>query len=276
MAAACAVTFSVIPLAFPTVAAAQTDYFNTDVGRPITIEDAYAVERYAFDIELAPFRLERLRGGIYRWGLEPELAYGILPRTQLEIGFPLAFTDFGASRRRGGLEGIDVSVLHNLNIETAIPAISVAADVLIPAGGLAPDRAYASAKGIMTRTYRRLRFHINGRYTFGAAPDQDGSDANGTIGLNDSELSRWLGGVAVDRTFPLKSLLITGEVFARQPIHADENVEWNAGAGIRYQLDPFFALDAGVGRRLTGSDRAWFVTFGLARAFAIRSLMPGR
>ena len=71
-------------------------------------------------------------------------------------------------------------------------------------------------------------------------------------------------------------MLLTGEVFAQQPIHEDEVVEWNAAAGVRYQLDPYFALDAGLGKRLTGDDQSWFVTFGLARAFAVRALMPGR
>src|SRR5688500_4458202 len=61
-------------------ASAQTDYYNTDAGRPIRIEDAYATERYAFELQLAPLRLERSRGGVYNWGVEPEIAYGILPR----------------------------------------------------------------------------------------------------------------------------------------------------------------------------------------------------
>jgi hypothetical protein len=65
-------------------------------------------------------------------------------------------------------------------------------------------------------------------------------------------------------------------VYAEQPIHSSEDVAWNAGAGVRYQLSPTFSLDAGLGKRLTGDDQSWFVTFGLARAFAIRGLMPGR
>ena len=257
--------------AAPTPASAQTDYYNTDAGRPIQIEDAYATERYAFELQLAPLRLERSTGGVYNWGVEPEVAYGILPRTHLEIGFPFVFTDVGLERRRYGLAGIDVSMLHNLNVETrTLPALAVAAEVLAPVGGLAPDEAYASAKGILTRTFGWARFHINGRYTFGDAPEPATEEAAAP------ELSRWLGGIAVDRTFPLNSMLLTGEVFARQPIHEDEDVEWNAGAGVRYQLDPYFALDAGFGKRLTGDDQSWFVTFGLARAFAIRALMPGR
>lgn len=260
------VTGAAFVLVIPIVASAQTDYYNTDSRRPITIEDAYATERYAFELQLAPLRLERSRGGIYSWGLEPELAYGILPRTHLEVGFPFVYTDLGASRRRAGLAGIEVSFLHNLNVETrTLPAFGLVGDVLAPVGGLGPDKAYASAKAIATRTLGWARFHVNGQYTFGSTP---------SAGAGAIELSRWLAGVAVDKTFPLNAMLITGEVFTRQPLHRDEDVEWNAGAGVRYQLNPYFAVDAGLGKRLTGADRSWFVTFGLARAFAIRALMP--
>ncbi|HEU0076252.1 MAG TPA: hypothetical protein VFQ76_01310, partial [Longimicrobiaceae bacterium] len=69
---------------------AQTDYYNTDKGRPVRVEDALPVERHAFELQLAPLRLERASGGVYSWELAPEIAYGILPRTQLEVGFPLA------------------------------------------------------------------------------------------------------------------------------------------------------------------------------------------
>ncbi|MEJ7810246.1 MAG: hypothetical protein WKG32_07475 [Gemmatimonadaceae bacterium] len=266
-------------------ALAQTDYYNTDAGRPIQIEDAYATERYGFELQLAPLRLERGRGGVYNWGVEPEVAYGILPRTHLEIGFPFAYADVGAGRKRSGLAGLDISVLHNLNVETrTLPAFGVVAEVLAPVGRLAPDKAYASAKGIVTRTFRWARVHLNGQYTFGDTPagvsNQNGTGSGGsastapTAGPGAVELSRWLGGVAVDRTFPLRAMLVTGEVYARQPIHEGENMQWNAGAGVRYQLSPQFAVDAGLGKRLTGDDQSWFVTFGLSRAFAIRALMP--
>jgi hypothetical protein len=262
------VTRVLFALVLPIVASAQTDYYNTDSRRPITIEDAYATERYAFELQLAPLRLERSRGGIYNWGIEPELAYGILPRTHVELGFPMAYIDLGASRRRAGLAGIELSLLHNLNVETrTLPAFGLVGDVLTPVGGLGPDKTYASAKAIATRTLGWARFHVNGQYTFGSSPTP-------SAGAGAIELSRWLAGVAVDKTFPLNAMLITVEVFTRQPIHSDEDVEWNAGAGIRYQVNPNFALDAGVGKRLTGDDQSWFVTFGLARAFAIRALMP--
>jgi len=50
-------------------------------------------------------------------------------------------------------------------------------------------------------------------------------------------------------------------------------VEWTAGAGLRWQLDPWWALDAGLGRSF-GDDRGWSLTFGAARSFGILKLFP--
>ena len=72
-----------------------------------------------------------------------------------------------------------------------------------------------------------------------------------------------MGGLAVDRAFPLRSLLVTAEVVARQPLVEGADVAWETAAGTRYQLGPRLALDGGAGYRLTG-DAGWFVTAGAA------------
>ena len=240
-------------------AGAQTDYYNTDAGRPIRVEDAYPVERRAFELQLAPLRLERSRG-IYTWGVEPEVAFGLLPRTHLEIGFPLVLMDAAGTRSSSGLAGVELSMLHNLNVETSVPALALVADLLLPAGGFGPDRTYSSVKGIATKTFTWMRFHANGQYTFGSASTSPGPGVH---------LSRWMGGLAADKTFPLKSFLLTGEVVAEQPMETTEDVEWSAATGIRYQWSPRLAVDAGVGMRLGGDERPWFVTFGSAYAFGL-------
>jgi hypothetical protein len=254
----------------PERAAAQKDFYNLDKNRPVRIEDAYATERYALEVKVAPLRLERGRGGVYTWGFDPEVAYGILPRTSVEVGFPLAFTDGGVAGWTSGLVGIELSALHNLNAETrTLPALGLRADVTLPAGGLAADRAYPALTAIATRTFHWARFHVNAQYTFGSAPEEgDAAAATSPHGE-----SRWLAGVAVDRSFPLSSMLLIADVFASQPLHAADRVEWNVGGGVRYQLNPYLALDAGLGRRLTG-DTAWYVTFGSAYHIGVRSLMP--
>jgi hypothetical protein len=256
---------------------AQTDYYNTDRGRPLEIEDAFATERYAFELKLAPVRLERAVGGVYHWSVEPEIAYGILPRTHLEVGVPVAYVDVSGAGGRSGIAGVDVSVTHNLNVETErMPALGLRADLLAPVGNLAPDRGRASLTGMATRTYQWMRFHVNGRYTFGSEPTRvadaaAGQEIAGALG----DQSRWLAGIAGDRTLPLRSLLVGAELFARQPLNPSSPVAYTAGAGVRYQWNPAIALDAGVGRRFSGDDQAWYVTFGSAYAFALASLMPG-
>lgn len=253
---------------------AQTDYYNTDAGRPVLIEDAYPVERYGFELQLAPVRLERSRGGFYSWGLEPEIAWGFLPRTQLEVGFPLHIPDRPSGEGAGGLAGIELSILHNLNAETeTLPALGLAVEALLPVGSLGPDRIYPSIKGIVTRTQRFARFHVNGRYTLGN--DLEGISEHGGISREPTgELSRWMAGVAVDKTFPLRSALLIAAVYAHEPLTGGADVVWNAEAGVRYQLDPRFALDLGMGKRLSGDEQPVFLTFGAAYAFAIRALMP--
>ena len=242
---------------------AQTDYYNTDRGRPVQIEDAYPTERHAFELKIAPVRLERARASAYTWTAEPEIAYGILPRTQVELGIPVVHADV-AGARTSGLAGLDLSALHNFNVETeTLPALAVRADVLAPVGRLAPDHAYTSLTGVLTRTLAAMRVHANGQVTIGPA-----AGANG-------EVSRWLAGVAADKTWPLKSLLLTAELYARGPLQSSEDVELNAGTGVRYQWSPTLALDAGVGRRFTGAAPAWYVTVGTAHAFALPSLIPG-
>lgn len=254
---------------------AQTDYYNTDAGRPVQLEDAYATERYAFELRLAPVRLERLQGGIYNWAVEPELAYGILPRTHIEVGLPLAHIDLGRNRSTSGVAGLDVSLFHNLNAETAtLPALGIRTDVLFPVGNLGPDRTYTSVKGIATRTFSWMRFHVNGQYTFGSSTTNQVAGV-ATPAAGAVEISKWLAGVAVDKTFPLRAMLVTADFFARQPILEDEDVDYNVGSGIRYQVNPKWAIDGGLGRRLNGPDQGWFATFGTAYAFAFRSLMPG-
>lgn len=249
-------------------ASAQTDYYNTDAGRPLHIEDAYATERYAFELKVASFSLERLSGGRYNAGLEPEIAYGLFPRTHVEIGLPLAFADLGDGSSRSGIAGLELSALHNLNVETrTLPALGLRADVLFPVGSLGPDRTYAALKGIATRTFPVARIHLNGQYTFGSDPAED---------AHHIELPRWLGGIGVDKALPLKSLLLSAGFFAKQSLERAEDPDYNLEAGFRYQTSPSFLLDAGLGHTLTGPERGWSFTFGTTWAFAARSLMPVR
>jgi hypothetical protein len=193
------------------------------------------------------------------------------------VGFPLAYVDAGPlGGHTSGLAGIDVSLFHQLNMETAVPVVG---EALLPAGGLGSDKAYVSAKAVATRTLSWVRFHANAQYTFGSRPSGNagtGAGSRGELGAGAAELSRWTAGVAADRTFPLRSMLVAGEVYAREPLREGADVRWAMTAGVRYQYSPRWALDGGIGRRLTGDDQGWYATFGAAYAFGLPFLIPLR
>jgi hypothetical protein len=254
----------------PVVAGAQTDYFNTDRGRPLYVQDATAIERYAFELQAAPLRWERSPGARVLWSVEPEIAYGVLPRTQLEIGLPLYIAEGIGNGSRTGVGAVHVSLLHALNVETlGIPALAVNVAVAIPAGDYGPRRTRATLGAILTRTTSIGRVHLNADASPGSSitPGQD-------LRPGEDELSRWTLGLAVDRALPLRSLLVGAEVVAARPMHEGGDVEWRAATGVRWQASPTWAFDAGLGRSL-GDEREWSLTFGAARAFGLLRLIPG-
>ena len=75
-------------------AAAQIDYRNLDEGRPVHTEDAYAVERYAFELVL-PYAYEDERGPGWSHLVAPELAYGVLLNMHVGVKLPLAALEPG-------------------------------------------------------------------------------------------------------------------------------------------------------------------------------------
>ncbi|HEX5077071.1 MAG TPA: transporter [Gemmatimonadaceae bacterium] len=246
---------------------AQTDFYNTSVGRPLRMEDAVPVEYRAIELNVAPVRIDFMSQNTRFWSLHPEATIGILPRTQLQLAVPLAYVDASGTSARG-VAGIDVSVLHALNMETSIPALAIAGDVSLPVGPLGGTSTYGTVKALVTRTLPWARFHANAQFT--AGPSASSVDPTTSAANDGRDLSRWLAGIAVDRTFVFQSLLVTAESFAEQSIDNEASVAWSAGTGLRYQLDPRWTMDAGIGRRFSGDNRAWYVTIGSAYSLGLR------
>lgn len=264
---------SAVAFLTPRMASAQTDYFNTDAGRPIRVEDAYAIERRAFELQVAPLRLERARGGTYQWGIEPELAIGLLPRTQFEVGFPIVHSEGGRTRSTA-LGGVEMSALYNLNVETRLPALALVADVVLPVGGAGPAEAIPSLKAVATKTWPLLRVHVNAQRTFANEAAVMRPAAPGVKPAH-AEFSRWMTGLAIDKTMPLRSMLLTAEVVVSAPLERDEPRRVDVASGMRYQMSPRVAFDAGGGYRLRGEEPGWFVTTGAAVAIGF-PWMPRR
>ncbi len=77
----------VLPFGGPSLAA-QTDYRNLDEGRPLRVEDANPIERYAFEF-LTSYGLERRQGGATVHAFVPELEYGIVANGEPGIAAPV-------------------------------------------------------------------------------------------------------------------------------------------------------------------------------------------
>jgi hypothetical protein len=240
---------------------AQTDWYNTDKGRPLRTEDALVMERHAFEFHLAPLTFSRL-GGVSSWEVEPELGWGILPRTQLEVGVPI-----GARATLGGganvaAHGVHVALLHALNAETLLfPGLAVGVDALFPAGGRAPEHTHGSVLIAATRTARLGRAHLNFAQHIGPRDDPR------------AEVTRWRAGLALDRPIPLRTMLVGAEIYAEEPL-AGGDVRWTAGTGLRWQLAPRLAFDVGVARVMSGPERGWAFTMGHAFEFGLPFLQP--
>lgn len=242
---------------------AQIDYRNLEDDRPTRIEDAYPIERHAFELML-PWRYERESGGNVH-SFTPELSYGLLPNLQAGIKLPLAGADDG-TERVWGMAGLKVFSLYNLNTESrSLPAVSLRAEGAFPVGGLAGEGTRVTLKGILTRSWGVTRLHANGAYTLG----DDALPAAAT-----EPAARWWYGLAVDRTLYRKSTLVVAELYSLKE-RDDAAVEVNVSLGVRRQLSPVHVIDLGVARRLSDAGPDLELTLGVSRAFAIAGLLPG-
>ena len=246
-------------------AAAQIDYRNLDEGRPVHTEDAYAVERYAFELVL-PYSYEDELGPGWSHLVAPELAYGVLLNMHVGVKLPLAALDDGPSgSTEWGFAGPRLFALYNFNTETpASPAFALRTDLALPVGGLAGDNVRGAVTGIVTRSWGRTRAHLNAAAAVGGS-----GGAPAVHGISD-----WSVSLAVDRTFLRKSLLVIGELGARQDM-GEAPTAVTAGMGARMQLTPTIVIDAGAERRLSARAGPDFgLTLGLSHTFALPGLMP--
>lgn len=243
---------------------AQTDYRNLDEACPTRVEDAFPVERYAFEF-LTSCALERERGGGIVHAFVPELEYGIVANGELGITAPVGVLDEGGITR-AGLSGLRAFALYNFNTESAaVPALALRADLRLPAGSFAGGATQVMLKGIATRSWGRHRIHVNGVYTLGP-------DARPALV---EPAGRWWWGAALDRTLFRQSVLLLAEVYARRAARAAP-IEVTGSLGVRWQWRPTAVIDVGLARGLVrgrGPDYAF--TVGISNAFAFAGLLPG-
>ncbi|HEX2723240.1 MAG TPA: hypothetical protein VHM24_10000 [Gemmatimonadaceae bacterium] len=286
-----------IAVSLSSQAEGQTEYRNLEAGRPIRIADATPTERYGLDLDLTTLRIERLSLGRYRLQYEPRVAYGVLPRTEISFRMPSFYREPSISPR-GGIAGVGLGAEHQIVMEGLhVPAIALAVEAFIPTGPNALRTSY-SLKTLMTRSFRAGRVHLNGSYgTFAVrqaaaggvlvppvidgpcdfrlpetgipmraacAPQTlSGSMPNVTnVAAGIVTKYRWTAAAGIDKSFPLRSLLVAADVLVEKYEGVARPADWTAEGGARKQLTQFVVVDGAVGRRFTGISTSWFVAAG--------------
>jgi hypothetical protein len=248
-----------------TSAQAQIDYRNLDDGRPVHTEDAYPVERYAFEL-LTPAEIQDFPGGLKTTTITPELEYGLVSNGQVGLAVPFALLRRPGASGLGdfGLAGLRLHGLYNFNTESrSLPAFALRVDLALPVGALAGEVARATVKAIATRSWGLTRAHVNAAWSFGS------DDGLTEVGAS----ARWSGSLAVDRTLFRSSLLLVLEGLVEQEVRGAPTAVVMAG-GVRWQWSPTVVLDIGVSRRVTASGPSFAATLGVSHVFAVRGLMP--
>lgn len=250
---------------------AQTDYFNTDRGRPLQVQDATAIERYAFELHLSP-RLNWSRPAASTgWGIEPAIAYGVLTRTQVELALPTSVAR--GSTADVAVEAVHLALLHALNTETlGLPALAIEFMAEVPIGDFVPS-PFAGVGLVMTRTMPFGRMHVNAEVTSAEPDDHPHGAADAQPA--DAHASRWSVGVGIDRALPIRALLLGAEVVAFKPVGDGADTETAVAAGFRYQADPRWVVDAGV-RYQSGLVDSWSLTLGITRSLGLVRNFGGR
>ena len=234
------------------------DHKNLDVGRPLALEDPYAIAYREWNAELgAGFTHERL--GPDRGFWTASFLYGAAPNTQVAVE-----TMFSSDPRRigGPSKSGDVafSCLYNFSNETlGTPALGIAGRLELPTG-LSSSGIDGSVKGLATKSIGRAGLHANLELGWTGAPR----------GGERWFAHRIVGGVTCPWGAPRNTrLLLLSDIVVAGSTERGEPDVVGAEAGFRYQWQPRTILDGGLGADLFGAgDRAPFhVTVGVSRAW---------
>ncbi len=247
---------------FAVPAAAQIDYRNLDQSRPTSVEDAYPLERYGFELS-AGYRRSGAGGG-GRDLLAPELVYGIARGAQAAVRLPWVIRG-GAGT--AGLAGADLSLLVNFSTERPkLPGLSARIDASLPVGVAGGHGVGVALTGLATRSFGTRRIHLNGSVALGLPEAPGAADP----------LPRWWLGLAVDQTLIRHSTLLVGEA-SISSARGGVRPGYAVGFGIRRQLLPTLVGDVGLGWDFKPHVRGEFdLTIGLSHSFALAFLMPIR
>ena len=234
------------------------DHDNLDPNRPIGMEDAYAIPKGEIGLE-GGVRFNDRREGRTRVTFQPQIIYGAFDNAQVEIqGDLMTEPNTLAGGNKSG--DLHLGLLYNFNTETlALPAFAARVEVDLPTG-VNSKGVDTQMTGILTRSFGRLRVHLNAGYTVLGAPQ--GQERPGAYRA------------VVAASYPLgyptsfRDTLIAS-VYTRQSDLRGQRNNTGVEIGLRHQLTSRIVLDGGLGTEFDGpSDRAALLgTVGVSVGF---------
>lgn len=248
---------AMIAVVWPAIASAL-DHDNLDPNRPIGMEDAYAIPKGEIGME-GGVRFNDRREGRTRVTFQPQIIYGAFNNTQIEIQGDLLTepqTIVGANKS-GDLH---LGVLYNFNTETiSLPAMAVRVEADLPTG-VNSTGVDTQLTGILTRSFGRLRAHLNAGYTILGSPQ--GQERPGAY--------RAVAAVSYPLGYPtsFRDTLIAS-IYTRQSDLRGQRNNTGVEIGLRHQVSSRVVLDGGLGTEFVGpADRAALLgTIGLSVGF---------
>ncbi len=245
-------------LALPLSPVSALDHDNLDPNRPIGMEDAYAIPKGEIGLE-GGVRFNDRREGRTRLTFQPQIIYGAFDNTQIEIQGDL-FTEPRSVVGANKSGDLHLGVLYNFNTETlTLPAFAVRVEADLPTG-VNSTGVDTQLTGILTRSFGRLRVHLNAGYTMIGSPQ--GQERPGAY--------RAVAAVSYPLGYPMsfRDTLIAS-IYTRQSDLRGQTNHTGVEIGIRHQLTSRVVLDGGLGTEFVGpSDRAALLgTVGVSVGF---------
>ncbi len=234
------------------------DHDNLDPNRPIQMEDAYAIPKGEIGLE-SGVRFNDRRAGKTRFVFQPQIIYGAWYNTQIEIQGDL-FTEPESVVGANKSGDLHLGVLYNFNTETlTLPAFAMRVEADLPTG-VRSKGVDTQVTGVLTRSFGRLRVHLNAGYT--ALGSAQGQERNGAY--------RVVAAVSYPIGYPhrFRETLIV-DVYTRQSDLVGQRNNTGVEIGLRHQLSSRIVLDGGLGTEFYGpSDRSALTgTIGVSVGF---------
>ncbi|MBI3298940.1 MAG: hypothetical protein HYZ75_12290 [Elusimicrobia bacterium] len=233
------------------------DHKNLDAGRPLKLEDPYALAAGEFAVE-AGAGFSRNRGDSEQGIFPLQVLYGASPNFQVSLGS--AYLDPRRPDDAPKSGDLGLGALYNLNQETlSTPALGLKAEGRFPTG---EDSSGTDARiGLLiTKSVDRLSLHLNGSHEFlGGAP----------AGARDGR-NRLVFGASHPWGAPRRTLLtLVADAFVEQSVMSGTKETVGAEIGFRRMLSPRVVWDAGLGREFSGPPERLALTFttGLSVGF---------